>query len=269
MHLKRLLTAVIALPLLLWLIAEGSTFLFALLISAIALLALYEYFQITVVLSAVAARRWIDAVGYSAGLGIIWAAYFNSPLIMIRMMIIHFLLTGLISILRARVEGNVFTSAFRRIVAVSYIPVLMSCLVFIRNGVNGSEWIFFLFSVVFVGDAAAFYIGTFWGKHKLVPMVSPGKTVEGSLAGLAGNIGAGLISQMILALPISWTSCMLFSFLMGVGAQVGDLFESQIKRAADIKDSGNILPGHGGILDRFDATLFAAPVLYLLKEWLV
>jgi phosphatidate cytidylyltransferase len=120
-----------------------------------------------------------------------------------------------------------------------------------------------------VGDAAAFYIGTLFGKHKLAPVVSPGKTVEGSLAGLAGNVGAGLGCKMVLALPISWGACLLFSFLMGIGAQVGDLFESQMKRAADIKDSGNILPGHGGILDRFDATLFAAPVLYLLKEWVM
>lgn len=268
MHLKRLLTAIIALPLLIWLIAKGSPFLFTLLVSAIGMLALHEYFQITSAPIGTSPKGWIPALGYGAGLGIIWAAYFNSPEMMIRLIIVNFLLSGLISILRVRFEPNAFEAVFRQMLAVVYIPVLISSLVFIRNGVGGVNWIFFLFSVVFVGDAAAFYVGTLIGKHKLIPAVSPGKTVEGALAGLAGNIGAGLVCRIFLALPISWGACLLLSSLMGVAAQAGDLFESQMKRAAHIKDSGSILPGHGGILDRFDASLFAAPVLYLLKEWI-
>ena len=145
---------------------------------------------------------------------------------------------------------------------------MISSLVLIRNGADGVNWIFFLFSVVFVGDAAAFYTGSRIGRHKLIPAVSPGKSVEGSLAGLAGNIAAGLLCKIFLAIPIPWLGCVLFAFLIGIAAQVGDFFESLMKRAAGVKDSGNLLPGHGGILDRFDASLFAAPVLYLLKDLL-
>ncbi len=269
MHIKRLLTAVIALPLLIWLIAKGSPFLFTLLISAIGMLALYEFFEITGGPIGKSPRGWVSAVGYAAGLGIIWAAYFNDPGMMIRVIMISFFLTGLVSIIRVRFEPNALEAVFRQMVAVVYIPVLISSLVFIRGNANGVNWIFFLFSVVFSGDAAAFYIGTLIGKHKLIPVVSPGKTVEGSLAGLAANIGAGLLCKLFLTLPISWGMCVLFSFIMGIGAQAGDLFESQLKRASGIKDSGSILPGHGGILDRFDASLFAAPVLYLLKDWVM
>ena len=269
MHLKRLLTAIIALPLLIWLIAKGSPLLFALLVSAIGMLALHEYFQITGGPIGTSSKGWIPAVGYAAGLGIIWGAYFDLPGVMIRLMIVNFLSAALISILRARSGTDALEAVYRQMLGIVYIPVLISSLVLIRNGSDGSGWIFFLFSVVFVGDAAAFYIGTLIGKHKLIPVVSPGKTVEGSLAGLAGNMGAGMVCKMLLGLPVSWWGCLILSFLMGVGAQAGDLFESQMKRAADIKDSGSLLPGHGGILDRFDASLFAAPVLYLLKEWMI
>jgi phosphatidate cytidylyltransferase len=269
MHLKRLMTAFIALPVLIWLIAKGSPFLFTLLVSAIALLALYEYYQITGRPFGTSALGWIPAVGYASGLAVIWAAFFDSPEMMIRLIVINLLVTCLISIVRIRFEPKIIESVFRQTLAVLYIPVLISSLVFIRNGSNGTDWIFYLFSVVFVGDAAAFYAGTFFGRHKLIPLVSPGKTVEGSIAGIAGNMGAGLLCKTLLALPISWMGCLLFSLLMGIAAQVGDLFESQMKRAADIKDSGSILPGHGGILDRFDATLFAAPVLYLLMGWII
>jgi phosphatidate cytidylyltransferase len=215
------------------------------------------------------ALGWIQIIGYAAGLAVIWAAFFDSPEMIIRLILLNLLVTGLVSIIRIRFEPKILESVFRQMLAIVYVPVLISSLVFIRNGSDGPLWIFFLFSVVFVGDAAAFYAGTFFGRHKLIPLVSPGKTVEGSIAGIAGNMGAGLLCKTLLALPITWGWCLLISLLMGIAAQVGDLFESQMKRAADIKDSGNILPGHGGILDRFDATLFAAPVLYLLKGWVI
>ena len=269
MHLKRLLTAFIALPILIWLIAKGSPFLFALLVSAIGMLALYEYYQITGRPFEASALGWIPGVGYVTGLAVIWAAFFDSPEMIIRLIVINLLVSGLISVVRIRFEPKILESVFRQMLAVVYIPVLISSLVFIRNGSDGSYWILFLFSVVFVGDAAAFYTGTLFGRHKMIPLVSPGKTVEGSIAGVAGNVGAGLLCKTLLALPISWGWCLLFSLLMGIAAQVGDLFESQMKRAADIKDSGSILPGHGGILDRFDASLFAAPVLYILKGWII
>ena len=112
------------------------------------------------------------------------------------------------------------------------------------------------------------YAGSFLGKHKLCPAVSPGKTIEGSVGGLIANLGAGAIFKYFFLPAYSWGLSLLFFISVGIAGQIGDLFESELKRSAGIKDSGGILPGHGGILDRIDALLFAAPVAWFFKEYL-
>jgi phosphatidate cytidylyltransferase len=97
--------------------------------------------------------------------------------------------------------------------------------------------------------------------------VSPGKTIEGSIGGLAGNLVAGAIGKYFFLSAMPWGLCLLFFIVVGVAGQVGDLFESELKRSSGIKDSGAILPGHGGILDRIDALLFASPVAYIFIRY--
>jgi phosphatidate cytidylyltransferase len=123
------------------------------------------------------------------------------------------------------------------------------------------------FALVWANDMIAYFIGTRYGRHKLAPRISPGKSWEGALAGLlvAGSIGA--ISGSVLGLSVAGGA--LFGGIISIAAQVGDLFESALKRIAGVKDSGAILPGHGGILDRFDGVLFAALVGFgLLRAWI-
>jgi len=117
-----------------------------------------------------------------------------------------------------------------------------------------------IFCVVAAGDIGAFYVGTCWGKHKLCPLVSPGKTVEGSLGGLASNLAVGYIVAYLLLPSLPPVKAAVFFIALGVAGQIGDLFESMLKRSAGVKDSGNLLPGHGGLLDRIDSLLFAGPV---------
>ena len=124
-----------------------------------------------------------------------------------------------------------------------------------------------LLAIVWLGDSGAYYVGKTWGRHKLAPRVSPNKTWEGSIASTgAGLLAAAVWSYWRLGEVDGWI--LLVAVLVSIAAQIGDLVESLLKRGAGVKDSGQILPGHGGMLDRMDALLFAAPVMWLGVELL-
>lgn len=161
--------------------------------------------------------------------------------------------------------------AGRLVLGVAYaslylFPVLLA--------VEHRPWLLVLAAAVWMGDTGAYFAGRTFGKHKLYPIVSPKKTIEGSLGGLVASAAGGWVALAVLewASPAwfsAWTAVPLwkvvaFAAACGVVEQVGDLVESLLKRSAGIKDSGAILPGHGGALDRFDGFVFAAPVLYAL-----
>ncbi|MEK7357644.1 MAG: phosphatidate cytidylyltransferase, partial [Bdellovibrionota bacterium] len=133
---------------------------------------------------------------------------------------------------------------------------------------NGSTWLFGLLAIVFTGDTFAYLTGRFFGKRKLLEAVSPKKTVEGCLGGLGGSAVAGLVLGLFFLHDQPLWALVLTALVTGLFAQVGDLFESLLKRIADVKDSGAIMPGHGGILDRVDGVLFAAPIYYVLARFL-
>lgn len=126
----------------------------------------------------------------------------------------------------------------------------------------GMAWFATLLVVVFAGDTFAYLFGLMWGKEKLMPAISPKKTIVGSAGGLAGSLVAILVCARFLP-ELHIVMLIILGVLTGAIGQMGDLFESMLKRVADKKDSGNLLPGHGGVLDRLDGVLFAAPVLYL------
>ncbi len=144
----------------------------------------------------------------------------------------------------------------------------------IREQANGPSLLVFLFCVVWAGDIAALYVGRAWGRHKLAPSISPGKSWEGSIASVAGSalVTLGLLglsdflarwnSVVLSYSEEAWWYWLALAGVVNIAAQVGDLTESALKRSAGVKDSGNLLPGHGGILDRIDALLLAAPALW-------
>lgn len=127
--------------------------------------------------------------------------------------------------------------------------------------------VFLLFAIVWLGDSAAFYVGSSWGRHKMAPHVSPNKSWEGAIAGLLTALGATVAWSMWRFGGVQWTLVALGG-VTGAAGQVGDLVESMFKRGAGVKDSGGLLPGHGGALDRLDALLFAAPTLLAGLMWL-
>jgi phosphatidate cytidylyltransferase len=154
-----------------------------------------------------------------------------------------------------------------------YIGVSMSALYLLSTQDNGPSLLLFLFLAVWSGDIAALYIGRAFGKRPLAPTLSPNKTWEGSIASVAGSVAVAALlvwaaqalsahSVDVLFYPGTLAHWLGLAVLVNIGAQVGDLVESAIKRGAGVKDSGHLLPGHGGMLDRIDALLLAAPLLW-------
>jgi len=269
MHLKRWITGLAALPFLFMLISKGGAFLFAVVIVITCILALWEYFRIVLHAGGGANQGAIPALGYITGCGIIWAAYIGSFEMIVGLIILNLIVCALISLHRFKTDSGVSEIITKQVLGIVYIPLFLSCLILIRNGADGGTWIYFLLFIVFCGDVAAYHCGSSFGRHKLCPAVSPGKTIEGSIGGLAANLVAGALFKHFFLPLLPWGLSLLFFIATGVAGQVGDLFESQLKRVGNRKDSGALLPGHGGILDRIDALLFAAPVAYCFKEYIL
>jgi len=143
-----------------------------------------------------------------------------------------------------------------------YVPLLLSFMVLLRGGEGGQWWILFLFAVIWGNDISAYYTGRAIGRHKLSRVVSPKKTIEGAVGGLIGGLVVAIVFRYALFSERGVVELALLALLLGVVGQAGDLFESMIKRSAGVKDSGFIVPGHGGILDRIDSLLFCLPLLY-------
>lgn len=145
-----------------------------------------------------------------------------------------------------------------------YVGLLPASSLWIAMNPSGISWFVFLLSVVFSADTFAYIFGVLFGKEKIMPSVSPKKTREGALGGLLGSAVAGaIVGKLFLPPDLSLPLLMAIAVFAGFCGQIGDLFESLLKRVADVKDSGKIMPGHGGILDRIDAVLFASPVILL------
>ncbi len=133
-------------------------------------------------------------------------------------------------------------------------------------GEDGGQMVLAILVMVFAGDTGAFFTGKTLGRHKLYPAISPKKTVEGGVGGLLGSLAGGLLVKTAVGLPIDWAPLAVIGVLAGAAGQLGDFCESMLKRGAGVKDSGTLLPGHGGMFDRIDGVLFAAPVVYY--SWL-
>ncbi len=148
-----------------------------------------------------------------------------------------------------------------------YIGWMLSYYVALREIDPGRGWVLFALFSTFACDSAAFFVGRAWGRHPLAPAISPGKTMEGTIAGLVASPAAALILYFTLKitglpLPLSYPQAALLGFLIGIFAQLGDLVESRLKRRAGVKDSGSLIPGHGGVLDRIDSIVFTGVIVY-------
>lgn len=164
-------------------------------------------------------------------------------------------------------SGSGFAGIGVSLAAAIWIGAPAGMLAQLHRGMFGREMVVFLFAVVWMNDTGAYYAGRRFGRRKLAPRISPGKTVEGAIGGLLAGAAAGVLLMLTSGGGgLIWKAAVL-AVLIGVFSQAGDLCESMLKRAAGEKDAGGLIPGHGGVLDRIDGLLLAVPPFYYLTQW--
>jgi phosphatidate cytidylyltransferase len=251
----------IALPILLVFILKSGLFSFFCLILGLTAAGLLEFYRM-----ALPQRRCVGFVAAFAGSLLVPAVVFNCLPFSLCLTLL-FLFVALLSLLHIRDIKQSAGEAGLFLLGFLYIPLLMSFLVLLREMDHGVKWIFLLLIIVMAGDTAAFYVGSSLGKRKLYPIVSPNKSVEGMIGGLAGSVIGTLIAGATFFPELTIVGAVATALFVGLMGQLGDLFESLLKRSFGVKDSGNIFPGHGGMLDRLDSVLFAAPSLYIYARY--
>jgi phosphatidate cytidylyltransferase len=300
---KRVLTAVVLIPLVLLILFKGPDWLYSIFIGAIAFLAANEYFGIAEKYQANLYRYLVlVAVGlYFLGHALFGIDAFGVAGFGSKYSSLIFDLTGFRVFPLVLLALGLFAGDIRRSLpaaAISYFGFLyvaytLGEISLTGHYPNGRILVFVFLVAVWSGDTFAYYVGRAFGKHKLAPAISPGKTWEGAIA---SAVGATLITTLLFqhihgmsnllvrldALPSRsvlyadagvysppWWMAAAFGISVNIAAQIGDLAESALKRGAGVKDSGTLLPGHGGILDRIDALLLAAPVLWYFGLFLL
>ncbi|HXX27827.1 MAG TPA: phosphatidate cytidylyltransferase [Terriglobales bacterium] len=294
--LKRVLTAVVLIPLVLLLVLRAPIPVIALAAALVALLAVQELLRLSEAYS-IRPFRWPTYL--FVGLLFLFLALrpARQPLVATAIFLYTmgfaaalapfvFLTAGM----RREDLKSGFPAAAVSVFAFAYIALPLGFVVEIREQWAGAFLLLYLLLLVWVGDVSAYFVGRFLGRHRMSPRISPGKTWEGALASLVASLVVGILLSSY-ALPISSAllnahlmerrdgyfalekpplgPTLLLSAAVNLAAQLGDLVESLIKRGAGVKDSGAILPGHGGMLDRIDALLFAAPVVWYYAAWRV
>jgi phosphatidate cytidylyltransferase len=248
---KRILTALALLPLVLYVVLWGPLWSFFAVLTTVALICYYEYAGI----AAAYGFGSLGPLGYGAGLWLLLLG--EEALLMLTLLV----LSALALSLRLDDLAKALPRAALLLAGVVYVFGCWRYAVLLRN--ISPYWLLFAMALSWVGDIAAYYIGRSLGRHRLAPRVSPKKSWEGSGASVAASVLFGwLFLRWTLPQVPVWHAIPLAA-AGNVAGQLGDLVESAIKRGAGVKDSGTILPGHGGFLDRVDSTLFALPVVYL------
>ncbi|MFC1823687.1 phosphatidate cytidylyltransferase [Thermodesulfobacteriota bacterium] len=262
-HFKRWLTGIIAVPVLIYIIGFGPRWLFQSFIFFAALLSLFEFLRITAPNLNVAFKLACIFFNFFLFYFVSRGPFFVPAIISLWAMV----LLALCLLTSGPQRERAFEDVVKVVFGIAYICLPLALLIYIQWNKNGYLWIFFLLSVIFMGDTGAYYVGRAFGKHKLYPSVSPGKTWEGAFGGLLGSLLAALIFSFVVPLYRFDPGILVLVVSLSIFGQIGDLAESLIKRKYGVKDSGRILPGHGGLLDRIDALLFSIPLLYIYITW--
>lgn len=273
----RLITAVVAIPVLLYLIFAAPAWAFGLLVLWAATTSVWEYCNITF------GTEHKSGVWFVTGLGAaLFATMYWKRDFFVAALVVCSLLVFLFFLFRYKDQARTSHQIGSSITGLVYGVVMLGTVALLHHdaGPAGPLWILLVLFIVWLGDTGAYFSGRAFGKHKLYPAVSPNKSVEGAIGGFIVSVGSAVgfnyafvpmiegSEFLAQTLGLDWTQLTLFEVLMvavpaNVLAQCGDLAESLIKRAHGVKDSGTIIYGHGGMLDRIDALIFASPWVYV------
>ena len=206
--------------------------------------------------------KWLGLLGV---LAVVWTFSGFAPLFETALPLIALTLVSVVMAMGRREDPKAMVeAAVSTVFPVVSVGLALSYLIALRGlpDGRGSDLLMLLFFATIAGDTAAYYVGTTFGRHRMAPRISPKKSWEGAAGGLAGSISLAFVARLVFVPELAWYHALILGALLGAVGMLGDLAASVLKRATGVKDSSGLLPGHGGILDRMDSLLFAAPVLY-------
>ncbi len=262
-RITRILVSIVAIPLILGVSYYGKIP-FLIFVLGIGLIAFHEF-------ASMSANKSIS-VNISVGLASVFLIILNSYFHYFNFKLLTLLIVFVILFNELfRNKNSAILNIGTTFIGIFYVGLFSASIIDLRELFNSVEsqyhygglLIIALFAAIWICDSAAYFLGTAFGKHKLFPRVSPNKSWEGAAAGFASAIATMIAAKLIGLNFLSWQDAIVIGIIVGFIGQVGDLVESLIKRDANVKDSSSIIPGHGGIFDRFDSLLFTAPAVYL------
>jgi phosphatidate cytidylyltransferase len=264
----RLATAAVAIPILLWLVFKAPFVVYRGVVLLFTLVALVEYFEM-----AFPTRLPLQRLGIVSG-ALVALGMAGNPADSAMVFAAGLMAVVTIGLLTCLMGSNdpagAVNSLGHMILGVLYAGAFLPHFIWLRvePSTTGPAWVTFVLAVAMGGDSGGYFAGRFLGNHLLMPSVSPKKTIEGAAGAVAGNIVAGVIVKALLLPDVSWREAVALSLVAGILAQLGDLCESLLKRAFGAKDSGWLLPGHGGVLDRADSLVFPVVLVYYYVNFL-
>jgi phosphatidate cytidylyltransferase len=266
----RLVTAAVGVPLIILAIWFGDPWI-TLFIAAAALAGTYEFYH----MANFDRREPLLYLGLLWTLALVLSPHYRNP-DLLPVVVTAAMLASLICLLLRPSREKAFHEWAWTIVGALYVGWMLSYWLNLRGLEDGRNWVYLAMLTTFANDTGAYFIGRARGKHKLAPAISPAKTWEGAIGGLVSAILAAIVVAMVLKLisvelgapfAFGYWQIIILGFLVGLFAQLGDLVESLLKRKMGVKESGNLLPGHGGVLDRFDSLIFVGAVVYYYVIW--
>jgi phosphatidate cytidylyltransferase len=258
MRFARELTALVAAPAAIWITGWGPVWLFNGTMALICVLAMYEFLAL-----GKAKGYDVPTVLCIAIMLLIMGAFILDDLSVELGMFAALLIIPASYVFSSKSLEDSLPSSAVAVLATTYVGMLGGSLIRLHNDFpEGYKLVFFLLLVVWLGDSGAYYVGKQFGKHKLSPRISPKKTIEGLFGGITASIITAIVIHYTFFPKFPLLHAIIAGVILSFAGVIGDLAESMWKRSAAVKDSGTLIPGHGGFLDRFDSILFTAPILY-------
>jgi phosphatidate cytidylyltransferase len=253
---RRILSTAVLLPVFVWILLGAPAWVFTLMVVTVGMLANWEF------------TRMFERAGVPVlrDAGLIWGGLVTLAFVRPDRAGAAFAVVVIGLLVASLDRGSAGPARWQRVavtlLGVCYVNWLLGHTISLRALPDGVHWVLLLVWVTWLGETAAYAVGSLIGRHKLAPRISPGKTVEGAVAQLVASLLAALTAGGWLFPALVLRDAIVVGLLLGVLGQVGDLVESALKRSVGTKDTGQVIPGHGGILDRIDGLLFNAPALF-------